>query len=70
MNMKQLRKIHRNKFTEVEEREIKKGEYERVRVNRPDYISFKAWLRSVQPDSMFVKVEEITGKAMKIRGGK
>ena len=70
MNTKQLRKIHRDKYTDVVEREVKKDEYENVRIRKPDYIPFKVWLRGVQPESVLMKVEKLTGKALRIRGGK
>jgi hypothetical protein len=59
MNTKQLRRIHRARFTRIDD----KGD----RVKTFDYIPFKEWLRNLDER----QVEELgpfTGKAAMIRG--
>jgi len=73
MNMKELRKIHRDKFTRQVEIEVKKDEFIREREPRPgiDYISFKVWLRGYETTVTGADIGEttFTGKALKIRQG-
>ena len=63
MNMKELRNIHRKKFTYVtEEPGAKEDEYVKTRHRNKDYVPFKVWLRALDKD-------DFTGKALKIREG-
>jgi len=69
MTIKELRKIHRNKFTY----QVEKDEFIREREPRPgiDYISFKVWLRGYETTVTGADIGEttFTGKALKIRQG-
>ena len=71
MNMKQLRKIHRKKFTTItEEPGAKEDEFVKTRHRNKDYIPFKVWLRSLSVGELNPNnVIDYTGKALKIRQG-
>ena len=74
MNMKELRNIHRKKFTTVtEEPGAKEDEFVKTRHHNKDYIPFKVWLRTYQAptiDGHTVGVTtDFTGKALQIRHG-
>ena len=68
--MKQLRKIHRDRFTLQVETEVKKDELIKERKPRPDidYVPFRQWLRgSGLPERL--NLTPFSGKALQIRHG-